>query len=132
MDWYDPSIDKWAYGPSLTNEHCGGAALTLNNRIFVCGGNDLSGHASTTSLHRLSEHHFICVIMRDQIDRICEAYDPRSNAKEWQQLSRMTIPRSHFGWIAISSYSCLAVGGYSSTEQRFNPNGGRTVLEYDV
>jgi hypothetical protein len=37
LEWYDPSIDKWTYGPSLTN-HYAGTAVTLNNRIFVCGG----------------------------------------------------------------------------------------------
>jgi hypothetical protein len=45
---------------------------------------------------------------------------------KWQQLSRISEPRTSFGMVTISSYSCLLIGGEINCEEV------RTILEYDV
>jgi hypothetical protein len=64
-EWYDPVVNRWTYGPSL-NKHSSGGAVTLNNRIFVCGGVDPGVHNASMPMclfFCLSSTLFVNIIM---------------------------------------------------------------------
>jgi N-acetylneuraminic acid mutarotase len=33
-----PRIDRWTIGPEVSHQHNQGAAVSINNRIMICGG----------------------------------------------------------------------------------------------
>ena len=89
---YDPILDRWNFGPSLTCPRSGVKAVIFNNKIYVIGG--FNGHERLRSVETL--------------DLLAPFY-------RWTLMSsQMNKPRSNFG-VAVIDKKILVAGGFDGT-----------------
>ncbi|CAD6191845.1 unnamed protein product [Caenorhabditis auriculariae] len=134
VEFYNPIVDKWAKGASLSKVRSDGATFTLNGKVYCVGGFDGSSmhwdaeyfDAEANSWVQMSRHMRIrrtgCAgtALTDNVAIVGGGFDGRKrlNSAEmmdrregiWHPLPEMLTGRSNFGMSVLGNYVHVAGG----------------------
>lgn len=126
VEWYDPVLDRWSPGPSMTTERCTPACASSNGSLFAIGGND-SRNTHLSSVERLDAR----VSAIRSIDVALNNSLPfRLQEGAWTLVAPMSMARSWSASIALNNRLFVMGGGnglrqVSSTCEVFEPRANR-------